>query len=146
MQPASPLLAELNDVVVPHTAPLWPLAPAWYLVIAFTLSLVGIVVFMALRAWQKRAVKRHAIKALSKCTTAEAKWLLVKNVYRHYFGTHAVNVSNTQFAELLKRQAGVTLNEDELNSLYQSPSNNTHLGPKLAKAITALRVPRREHV
>ena len=54
-------LQNLNDIVVSQDVPWWPLAPGWYVL---AVLLVGLLVFLGFRNWQKRKANRYRELAL----------------------------------------------------------------------------------
>lgn len=71
-----PTQLPLRDLHLPEAIGWWPLAPGWWLLIAFALVALG---WLTLRAWRKRqfnAPRRYAIRALE---TVEAEYLENRN-------------------------------------------------------------------
>jgi len=57
-------LQNLNDILLPESAALWPPAPGWYVVIAVLLVLLTWGLFRALKAWRKDTYRRQARQEL----------------------------------------------------------------------------------
>ncbi len=62
-----PLLQEMRDIAPPPDAPLWPLAPGWWLL----LLLLGLSLLAIGRHWyRRRALRREAFRELSRLQQA----------------------------------------------------------------------------
>ena len=85
-------LAQLKDIHLPEPISWWPLAPGWYVLLAFIICVtLGIVLYITKR--QRHALpKKHALKLLN----------TYKNQYQQ--NSNAPLISS-QIAELLKRVA-----------------------------------------
>lgn len=58
-------LQNLNDILLPEPASLWPPAPGWYGVIAVLLVLLTWGLFRALKAWRRNTYRREAKRELA---------------------------------------------------------------------------------
>lgn len=62
-------LSRLHDLVAPAPTPWWPLAPGWYVVMAFA-AIASIAVLWRARAhWRANAYRREALNELASTTT-----------------------------------------------------------------------------
>ena len=61
--PAS--LSKLHDIVVPEPVSWWPLAPAWWFVIAVVVLALGLIIFRQVRNYRAYAYRRAALRELA---------------------------------------------------------------------------------
>lgn len=65
-------LDHLHDLVLPSEVPWWPLAPAWYAIIAIALIAAAWLAFRAWKHWQSNAYRRAALRELKSLETSAA--------------------------------------------------------------------------
>ncbi|KZN48488.1 DUF4381 domain-containing protein [Pseudoalteromonas luteoviolacea] len=138
----SPLDA-LHDVIPPEQVSWWPLSlPMWALIIASTLFLVALTVWLY-KNWRYGAAKREAIQ-LSETHKQDALALhgLVKRLAKHYYGTTVASQTSTNWCKTLNTLSKAQLNEQDIASLYQS-DNNYEQSEKLLTAIKTFKIKER---
>jgi hypothetical protein len=58
-------LQNLNDIVMPATAPWWPPAPGWYLLAGLMAAALAFLALRAWRRWRQDAYRRRALAAVA---------------------------------------------------------------------------------
>lgn len=104
MIPDAADLDRLHDIVAPAPAPLWPPAPAWFIILFLVLLLVLVALARALRSYQRNHYRREALAIL------DAQSPLLADAARRREGVAAIGV-------VLKRAALSAWPREEVASL-----------------------------
>jgi hypothetical protein len=83
-------LANLADISVGQTPSIWPLAWGWWVLLAFTLLLLVGLVWLTLKHFKKRIIKRSALKSISNINHSDPQRLqklhaILRSAVIHYF-------------------------------------------------------------
>jgi hypothetical protein len=145
-QPSSPL-ENLHDVMIPTTAPWWPLSIQAFALIACIIGLITIICFLIVKYKRFNRPKKIAIQESKQLLTVNienthALHLLLKRLIKHYYSTAAANQISVNWCAQLERVSKILIDQDELINLYQSQPNQqlASLHTKLLKAVSQFKV------
>lgn len=146
--PVNPLLAQLDEVIVPAQVSPWPPAPLWWLIGAVVLALIG---FGAWRYYQRHqflAAKREAISLSQQLNSEQCPQLhqLLKRLTQHYYGERLAALPTTQWQGVIEQLSGVAISHAQLTSLYQETNGSNELAAKLKQAIEHFKTNEAIHV
>lgn len=76
---------QLHDILPPPAAHWWPLAPGWYVLAALIIVIIALLIWLLLRSYRQRRVRRAALAELHPQLTLNATTLIIKRACYGYF-------------------------------------------------------------
>ncbi|RDI57191.1 DUF4381 domain-containing protein [Microvirga subterranea] len=102
-------LANLRDIVLPESAPWWPLAPGAWIVLAGLLAALLVASIHAYRRHKANAYRREAVRELAALTDMRGVLPILKRAAITAYGREQVaSLSGTAFLDFLDRTGGTT--------------------------------------
>lgn len=126
----------LHDVIAPNQVNWWPLAPAWWVLIAlFLITIIGLGYYLYKRSQFSKA-KRHAIKLSQQLgDDPQQLHILIKRLVLHYYNPQAASSETKTWCQTLTTLSAIEFTEQELLSLYQVDNSSSALADKFRVAI-----------
>ncbi len=98
-------LAQLKDIYLPAPVGWWPLAPGWYILFVFLVSLIIVASFIAYKRYLNARAKKHAL-------------VLLQSYVHQYEKDRNVQLASAHISELLKRVALVYFPRSKVASIH----------------------------
>ncbi|KTD69586.1 hypothetical protein Lste_2744 [Legionella steelei] len=98
-------LAQLKDIHLPPPIGWWPLAPGWYIVLAFVLFLIIMLAYGAYKRHRHALAKKQAL-------------LLLHDYQKHYEKEQNSSLTSAHISELLRRVALAYYPRERVASLH----------------------------
>jgi len=130
----------LHDVIVPNQVDWWPLAPAWWVIIALLCIALLTSAYAIYKAYQFKKAKRYAVSLSQQEQYPQQLHIILKRLVVEYYGKHLAAQHTKQWCETLNTLSGLTFSEQEILSLYSSENNNVDLSEKFRQAIKNFKV------
>ena len=139
MHPHDPTsLDNLHGIVEPTALPLWwPLAPGWWLLIAFVLVAVAIAAWRTIAAYRKNAYRREALAALDTIAPQQLPTLLKRVALSAYPRSEVASLTGSDWVAFLNRHVPGSFDDTaaaELSSLAYAATPKTDQADSLAGA------------
>ena len=130
-----PIIAPTSVSVLPFdsstSVSIWPLAPAWWVVIALTV----IVILAGCAYWRlvykHNQAKREAIILASTLNNEGAEHLqqlnmILKRLAAHYYGADKASCHSQQWCDFIHSACRVTITNDQLTHIYHPKVEHSH--------------------
>jgi hypothetical protein len=126
----------LHDIIAPSQVSWWPLAPAWWIIIAVLLAAIVALLYYIYKQHQFKKPKRFAI-ALSKQLSHDDQQLhiILKRLVIEYYGKNLASQATKDWCITLSQVTGQHFEQHEINTLYSPEKSNPDLCQKLQLGI-----------
>ncbi|MBH0070889.1 DUF4381 domain-containing protein [Pseudoalteromonas sp. NZS127] len=125
----------LHDIIAPSQVNWWPLAPAWWVIIAVLLLLLSAAIYMAYKRYKFKQPKRFAVNLSQQHTDPQQLHIILKRLVIAYYDKRLATQSTKQWCNTLNTLTGLSFSEQEILSVYNLEQNNSALEYKFRQAI-----------
>lgn len=135
----------LHDVIVPNQVSWWPLAPAWWVIIAILMLALGITIYILYKKNQFKKPKQYAITLSNNEQSPQQLHIILKRLVIEYYDKRLAAQPTSGWCNTLNTLTGLTFTEHELLSLYDADTNS-QLSEKLRQGIKQFKIKEPLHV
>ena len=136
----------LHDIIAPSQVSWWPLAPAWWAIIALLLLALCAAIYIFYKKHQFNKVKRYAIELSLKLNDAQQLHIILKRLVIEYYDKRLAAQSTAQWCNTLTTLTSLTFSEQEILSLYNVQQKDAPLCDKLRQSIKQFKIKERVNV
>ena len=108
----NPWMANLVELAPPPPVPWWPPAPAWYVVAAILIAVLGRLAWRVVRRWRADAYRREALRALATIRRdrrlTQIPELLRRTALAAYPRTRVAHLIGEDWRQFLDESAGMS--------------------------------------
>ena len=136
----------LHDIIAPTQDDWWPLAPAWWVVIAIAVCLLCSLIVIIYKNYRFKKPKRDAIALANQQQSAQQLHVILKRLVITYYDPRLAAQSTTHWCNTLNQLSAIGFTEEEILSLYNANQTQAALSDKFRQAIKQFKLKEPLHV
>jgi cbb3-type cytochrome oxidase subunit 3 len=136
----------LHDIIAPSQVSIWPLAPAWWVIIALLCVLVAASAYWLYKRYQFNKAKRYAIQLSQQHESAQQLHIILKRLVIAYYDKRLAAQATAAWCTTLTTLTGITFSEQEILSIYNQTAPDTALCHKFRQGIKQFKLKEVVHV
>jgi hypothetical protein len=130
----------LHDIIAPSQVNWWPLAPAWWVIIGAVLLILSATLYMAYKKHRFNKPKRYAVALSLQQDNVQQLHIILKRLVIAYYDQRLAAQSTANWCNTLNILTGLTFNEQEILSIYNTKHSDTTLCNKFRQGIKQFKV------
>jgi hypothetical protein len=130
----------LHDIIAPSQVNWWPLAPAWWFIIALLFLALCAAIYIFYKKHKFKKPKRYAIQLSQSEQNPQQLHIILKRLVIEYYDKRLAAQSTSKWCTTLNTLTGLSFTEQEILSLYNPSQKDTTLCEKFRQGIKQFKI------
>ena len=129
----------LHDIIAPSQVNWWPLAPAWWVIIALLFLALCAAIYIFYKKHKFKKPKRYAIQLSQSEQNPQQLHIILKRLVIEYYDKRLAAQSTSKWCTTLNTLTGLSFTEQEILSCITPAKKIQHCAKNFAKVLSNLK-------